>query len=110
MAKVVFYPSETIVDVVKGQSLLDAALENNIAIHHACGGNCACTTCRVRIVSGSNLLSSPEPSETLRLAMGRRQPSPSWLRLACQTELISESGVVEVVVLGITEPESPDSP
>ena len=32
----------------KPQSLLDVALNNDIFLDHACGGNCACTTCHVQ--------------------------------------------------------------
>ena len=31
----------------KEQSLLDVALNYGIPLDHACGGNCACTTCHV---------------------------------------------------------------
>ena len=31
----------------KEQSLLDVALNNGIRLDHACGGNCACTTCHI---------------------------------------------------------------
>ena len=31
----------------KAESLLDVALNNGIKLDHACGGNCACTTCHV---------------------------------------------------------------
>src|ERR1051326_1451430 len=41
----------------KPESILDIALNNNIFLDHACGGNCACTTCHVHVNEGAKLLS-----------------------------------------------------
>ncbi len=69
----------------KGDSILDAAMENGIEIDHECGGNCACTTCQIEIVSGGELLSSIEWSEQDRLTMSDSITPHS--RLACQALL-----------------------
>ena len=37
----------TIENVEAGQSILEAALENNIELHHNCGMVCACSTCHL---------------------------------------------------------------
>ena len=37
----------------KEESLLDVALNFGIHLDHACGGNCACTTCHVWVKEGA---------------------------------------------------------
>ena len=37
----------------KEESILDIALNNGITLDHACGGNCACTTCHVWVKEGA---------------------------------------------------------
>jgi 2Fe-2S ferredoxin len=37
------------------KSILDACLENDIHIDHACGSNAACSTCHIKIKIGMNL-------------------------------------------------------
>ena len=40
----------------KPESILDVALNNGIFLDHACGGNCACTTCHVWVKEGKELV------------------------------------------------------
>ena len=47
MHTVTFVPLGTVVEVPDGLSVLEAALQNDIDLEHACGGFCACTTCHV---------------------------------------------------------------
>jgi ferredoxin, 2Fe-2S len=63
-------------------SLLDVAESFGIPIEHACGGNCACTTCHVFVREGMENLSTMEEDEADRLdtAWDLRPES----RLACQ--------------------------
>ena len=44
-------------------SILDILLGHKIHLEHACGGNCACTTCHVVVKEGMNKLSEAEESE-----------------------------------------------
>ena len=41
----------------KPQSILDVAMNFGVHLEHACGGNCACTTCHVMVKKGKELLS-----------------------------------------------------
>src|SRR5438046_8582382 len=41
----------------KEESLLDVALNFGVTLDHACGGNCACTTCHVWVKEGAEHLS-----------------------------------------------------
>jgi len=70
------------VEVRKGDSVLDAALDNNISLHHNCGAVCACSTCHVYINSGMSLL--PEISDTEEDFVDRAVNPKINSRLACQ--------------------------
>ena len=63
-------------------SLLDIALNFGIAVEHACGGNCACTTCHVIVKSGAGNLSGMDDQEADRLDTAWDVGPDS--RLACQ--------------------------
>src|SRR5260370_42034188 len=51
----------------KAESLLDVALNFGIRLDHACGGNCACTTCHVWVKEGKDLASHIEDGEPDKL-------------------------------------------
>lgn len=68
-----------------GQSILDAALDNDIPLQHACGGYCACTTCHVQLVEGQANVSQMEEDEEDRLETKPNRTDRS--RLACQTKV-----------------------
>ena len=53
----------------KKGSFLDVAMNNGVNLEHACGGNCACTTCHVIVKSGEANLSEMEDDEADRLDM-----------------------------------------
>jgi 2Fe-2S ferredoxin len=66
----------------KEGSLLDIALNCGIALEHACGGNCACTTCHVVVKEGEENLSEMEEDEEDRIYMADSVTLRS--RLGCQ--------------------------
>lgn len=78
----------------KPQSLLDVAINFGIHLEHACGGNCACTTCHVIVKAGTHYLSEAEESELdlLDKAPGLTPAS----RLGCQAVV---QGDCEITVL-----------
>ncbi len=43
---------EVVVEVGEGDSILDAALDNDLHLNHNCGAVCACSTCHVYIDKG----------------------------------------------------------
>src|SRR5207237_9509191 len=51
----------------KEESILDVALNNGVRLDHACGGNCACTTCHVWVKEGAESLSEMDVDEADRL-------------------------------------------
>jgi ferredoxin, 2Fe-2S len=76
-------------------SFLDVAENHDIFLDHACGGNCACTTCHVWLEEGAEGVSEPEDDELDRLDMAADQQLNS--RLGCQA-VITKPGnyVVEI--------------
>ena len=69
----------------KRQSILDVAINNNVFLDHACGGNCACTTCHVQVIKGAELLSELDDDEADRLDMAADLQLNS--RLGCQVTI-----------------------
>ena len=76
----------------KEQSFLDVALNFGIFLDHACGGNCACTTCHVWIKEGAENLSEMDDDEADRLDMAADLQLNS--RLGCQTQIIKAGKIV----------------
>src|SRR4029079_18647713 len=63
-------------------SLLDIALNFHVPLEHACGGNCACTTCHVIVRQGEENLSEMQDDEEDRLYLADGLTLHS--RLGCQ--------------------------
>jgi 2Fe-2S ferredoxin len=79
----------------KPNSILDVLLGHGVHLEHACGGNCACTTCHVIVKSGERHLSEAEENELdlLDKAPGLTPTS----RLGCQA-VIQNDGDLTVLV------------
>ena len=79
----------------KPGSILDVLLAHGIALEHACGGNCACTTCHVIVKQGFDRLSEPEEEELdlLDKAPGLTPTS----RLGCQA-VIEDNTEITVLI------------
>ncbi len=77
----VHYPDGRSVRGRTGQTLLEISRHHNIPHASVCGGRARCSTCRVAIVNGSDLLDSPGENEARVL---RRIKAPENVRLACQ--------------------------
>jgi 2Fe-2S ferredoxin len=76
----------------KEESILDVALNFGVPLDHACGGNCACTTCHVWIKEGAENLSPMEDDEADRLDMAADLQLNS--RLGCQVQITKPGKVV----------------
>lgn len=89
-----FCPEGKVVDVAPGTSICDAALDNNIAIEHACEKACACTTCHVIVREGFSSLDPADEKEEdlLDKAWGLEPES----RLSCQAKVGSVELVIEI--------------
>src|ERR1700730_11197552 len=76
----------------KEESILDVALNNHITLDHACGGNCACTTCHIWVKEGAENLSPMDDDEADRLDMAADLQLNS--RLGCQAQITKPGKVV----------------
>jgi adenylate cyclase len=75
------YPSDRVVIVTPGFSVLEASRWAGLPHVSVCGGRGRCSTCRVRVVKGTEYLAPPGPDERRTLA---RIGNPVAVRLACQ--------------------------
>jgi 2Fe-2S ferredoxin len=76
----------------KPESLLDVAINFGVHLEHACGGNCACTTCHVVVRRGKELLSEIDEEEADRLDMAADLQLNS--RLGCQAQIVKPGKIV----------------
>jgi ferredoxin, 2Fe-2S len=76
----------------KPESILDVALNHGVFLDHACGGNCACTTCHVWVKKGAECLSEMDDDEADRLDMAADLQLNS--RLGCQVQIAKPGEVV----------------
>ncbi len=100
MPKLIFLPHEelcpegAVIEAKPGKTICEVALENDIAIEHACEMSCACTTCHVYVREGGESLNEAEELEDdmLDKAWGLDPDS----RLSCQTVVAEKDLVVEI--------------
>ncbi|NNC40496.1 MAG: adenylate/guanylate cyclase domain-containing protein, partial [Acidimicrobiia bacterium] len=83
MPEIFVWPDEVSIPLVDETNLLEMAVEAGVAIAHLCGGRARCSTCRVRVIDGLNVLSDRTEQEA---AMAAKLDFPDEIRLACQTE------------------------
>ncbi|MBI5494291.1 MAG: 2Fe-2S iron-sulfur cluster binding domain-containing protein [Deltaproteobacteria bacterium] len=85
MPRITFLPSGTAIDVEPGTSILEAATKAGVALDHACGGACACSTCHVIVAQGYDSLpdATDEEEDQLDEAVGLTPHS----RLGCQARV-----------------------
>src|ERR1700739_762122 len=79
----------------KPGSILDVMLSHGIHLEHACGGNCACTTCHVIVKHGSEQLSEAEENG-LELPDEAPGLTPTS-RLGCQA-VVQDDAEITVVI------------
>jgi ferredoxin, 2Fe-2S len=81
------------VEVLKGDTILDAALDNEISLHHNCGAVLACSTCHIYVTKGMETL--PEISDAEEDFIDRAVNPKLNSRLACQCRINAD---VEVTI------------
>ena len=81
-------------DAVKGMSVCDNLLKNDVDIEHACEKVCACTTCHIIVREGFDSMQPPEEKEEdmLDRAWGLEPNS----RLSCQAKVADGDLVIEI--------------
>jgi adenylate cyclase len=86
----IIYPDGRAVRIPKGLSVLDASRRAGIPHASICGGRARCTTCRVRVLLGSESLPPLSPAEIRALApLGADRA----VRLACQLKPMADISV-----------------
>ncbi len=83
-------------NVEGGQSLLEIALNNDIELHHNCGGVCACSTCHLYVEKGADFLEelSDREEDFIDRAVSPKLNS----RLGCQCVLNNSTGEIEIIL------------
>ena len=84
---------QVVVEVDDKDTILDAALDNNLHLNHNCGAVCARSTCHVYIEKGMNDL--PEISDKEEDFIDRAENPRINSRLACQCIVSSD---IEVTI------------
>ncbi|WP_308388613.1 ISC system 2Fe-2S type ferredoxin [Acidithiobacillus sp. AMEEHan] len=100
MTKIQFLPHAEIcpegreIEAEPGESIIEAALRNDLHIEHACEMSCACTTCHVIVREGFDSLEPAEEKEEdlLDRAWGLEPCS----RLSCQARVADTDLVIEI--------------
>lgn len=87
-------PEGKVIEAEPGTSILDALLENEVELEHACEKSCACTTCHCYVREGGDSLNENDELEDdlLDKAWGLDLDS----RLSCQAVVADEDLVVEI--------------
>ncbi len=86
----------TLTNIAADQSILEIALDNNIELHHNCGGVCACSTCHLYVEKGDEYL--PELSDKEEDFIDRAVNPKLNSRLGCQCVLQEGSGEITVTL------------
>jgi adenylate cyclase len=95
----IIYPDGRAVRIPKGLSVLDASRRAGIPHASVCGGRARCSTCRVRVLLGSESLAPASPAEIRVLApLGADRA----VRLACQLKPMADLSVWPLVPPEIT--------
>ncbi len=80
--------------MMPGATILETLRDHGILHASVCGGRARCTTCRVRIMAGSETLPPPGPAEAEALA---RIQAPAGVRLACQLRPVADVAILPLL-------------
>lgn len=80
--------------IAEGESVLDICLENDIDLHHNCGGVCGCSTCHVYVNKGMD--SIQEISDKEEDFIDRAINPHITSRLGCQCVIID--GDIDITI------------
>ena len=94
MPDVSILPDQRHVPCAIDETILGAALRAGVPFAHACGGDAACSTCRVFVVEGWRACTEPTPKERV---IAERLSFTDQFRLACQTRVTAPVTVRRLV-------------
>jgi adenylate cyclase len=80
--------------VPKNITILESSLLHGVEHAHVCGGNGRCSTCRVRILAGTENLT---PAESTEKAVLQKIGAEGDIRLACQAKILGAATVAPLV-------------
>lgn len=88
--------NKTIETNAVGDSLLEILLDNDVELHHNCGGVCACSTCHLYVDSGEEFLEelSDKEENFIDRAINPKLNS----RLGCQCVLQKGEGIINLTL------------
>lgn len=86
----------TLENIPAGDSLLEICLDNDIELHHNCGGVCACTTCHLYVDNGMQHIEeiTDKEEDFIDRAVNPKLNS----RLGCQSVLLDGEGTIEITL------------
>lgn len=90
----VTYPDGARITLLMGTTILEASRIHHIAHASVCGGRGRCSTCRIRVVEGLEMLPPPGVEEARIL---ERIGADGSVRLACQTRPIRDCSIVPLL-------------
>ncbi|MEI7554690.1 2Fe-2S iron-sulfur cluster-binding protein [Candidatus Chlorohelix sp.] len=91
MPIITILPSGQKLEVVIGLTILEAALDKQIAWPNTCGGKAHCTTCAFVLIKGFENVSPMSRLEEYQLTVRKgRHSLVQKIRLACQTRIIGD--------------------
>jgi adenylate cyclase len=100
MASKINFINEKVISIQDDQTILEASLGAGIPHYHACGGKARCSTCRVVVQEGGELLSKPNKAE---LNLRKKKKFPENVRLACQTKVIGNGVKIQRIIKDETD-------
>ena len=80
----------------KGETILEIALQNDLGLHHNCGGVCACSTCHIYVEKGMDFLEDLSDREENFIDRAKNPQLNS--RLACQCVLLNDQQEIIVTI------------
>ncbi len=95
MNRIEVLPDNTSIDIVPGETILDAALRAGLPLPHQCNGIGRCSTCRVWVLSGEENL---EPRSEVEQRVAKRLHLEPRVRLGCQTSIRGDMTVRRMVL------------
>jgi len=93
---IIFQPHGKRIEAVKGETLLEAAIDAGVGINSICGGRGLCGKCRVIVREGGENLSPPTEAERRTLS---REDFINNFRLACQARIEKKGQILIEVPL-----------
>jgi len=94
MSTLLLFPKPDEIEMLEGESILQAAIRANVPMTHMCGGVARCSTCRVKVLEG---LENCQPRNAEEQEVAEILKFPPDIRLACQTRVTGRVKVRQLV-------------